>query len=70
MMWIGRTLEGEIIEPAKHHMTVYFSAGRAQPDNREGNEVCLAVLNNFYGDGVKFHDVACHHRKPVICEDA
>ena len=70
MMWIGLTLEGEIIEPAKHHMTVYFSAGRAQPDNREGNEVCLAVLNNFYGDGVKFHDVACHHRKPVICEDA
>ena len=43
-------------------------AGRAQPDNREGNEVCLAVLNNFYQDGVKFHDVSCRHRKPVICE--
>ena len=26
---------------------------RAQPDNREGNESCLAVLNNFYNDGVR-----------------
>merc|ERR1712183_615870 len=37
-----------------------------QPD---GGERCLAVLNNTYRDGVKFHDVACHHRKPVICEE-
>jgi len=43
-------------------------ANRPQPDNREGNESCLAVLNNFYNDGVRFHDVSCHHRKPVICE--
>jgi len=42
--------------------------GRSQPDNREGNERCLGVLNNFYKDGVKFHDVACYHKKPVICE--
>lgn len=40
----------------------------AQPDNRDGNEVCLAVLNNFYADGVKWHDVGCHHKKPTICE--
>ncbi|XP_069161934.1 macrophage mannose receptor 1-like [Procambarus clarkii] len=40
-----------------------------QPDNREdGIENCLSVLNNFYGDGIKWHDVACHHLKPVICE--
>jgi len=43
-------------------------AGRPQPDNREGNENCLAVLNNFYSDGVRFHDVSCGHRKPIICE--
>jgi len=43
-------------------------ANRPQPDNRDGNENCLAVLNNFYNDGIRFHDVACHHRKPVICE--
>ncbi|KAK8741954.1 hypothetical protein OTU49_002032 [Cherax quadricarinatus] len=44
-------------------------ARRPQPDNREGGqENCLAVLNNFYGDGIKWHDVACHHEKAVICE--
>ncbi|XP_053635133.2 pulmonary surfactant-associated protein D-like [Cherax quadricarinatus] len=42
---------------------------RPQPDNREGGrENCLAVLNNVYNDGIKWHDVACHHPKPVICE--
>ncbi|XP_045764678.1 uncharacterized protein LOC123866931 isoform X1 [Maniola jurtina] len=48
--------------------------GQAQPDNREaaqGNdESCLAILNNFYNDGVKWHDVACHHVKPFVCEDS
>lgn len=39
-----------------------------QPDNRDGNEICIGVLNNFYADGVKWHDVACHHRKPTICQ--
>ena len=29
----------------------------------------MAVLNNFYGDGVKWHDVGCNHEKPIICED-
>merc|ERR1719278_385628 len=37
--------------------------GRQQPDNRVGNEHCLAVLNNFYNDGVKFHDVSCHRAR-------
>merc|ERR1712228_990007 len=30
---------------------------------------CMAVLNNFYGDGIKWHDIGCHHEKPIICED-
>ncbi|XP_071535748.1 uncharacterized protein [Panulirus ornatus] len=43
--------------------------GRPQPDNSEkGGEHCLAVLNNFYKDGIKWHDVGCHHEKPIICE--
>jgi hypothetical protein len=42
--------------------------GLPQPDNREGDEVCVAVLNNAYGDGIKFHDVSCRHAKPIICE--
>lgn len=48
--------------------------GQAQPDNREaaqGNdESCLSILNNFYNDGLKWHDVACHHIKPFVCEDS
>ncbi|XP_076028816.1 uncharacterized protein LOC143017807 [Oratosquilla oratoria] len=40
-----------------------------QPDNAENQiENCLAILNNFYQDGVRWHDVACYHPKPVICE--
>ncbi|XP_040574959.1 uncharacterized protein [Lepeophtheirus salmonis] len=52
-----------------------FNPPRRQPDNREKiqqngeNESCLGVLNNFYGDGIKWHDVTCHHEKPIVCED-
>ncbi|XP_050308853.1 uncharacterized protein LOC126745167 [Anthonomus grandis grandis] len=47
--------------------------GFPQPDNREPQqggapENCLAVLNQFYNDGVHWHDVACHHIKPFVCE--
>ncbi|XP_076028815.1 uncharacterized protein LOC143017806 [Oratosquilla oratoria] len=45
------------------------SLNSPQPDNAENNnENCLAVLNNFYQDGVRWHDVGCHHLKPIICE--
>jgi len=54
---------------AFHDWSQTGGAGRPQPDSREGEEACLAVLNNFYGDGMKWHDVACHHTKPIICED-
>lgn len=49
--------------------------GKPQPDNREfrvtgrNDEACLAMLNNFYGDGVVWHDIACYHKKPFVCED-
>ena len=33
------------------------------------DEACLAMLNNFYGDGVVWHDNACYHKKPFVCED-
>ena len=55
--------------------TFRFNPPRRQPDNREQvqqggeEEACMAVLNNFYGDGIKWHDVACHHEKPIVCED-
>lgn len=46
-----------------------------QPDNAEFDinqttESCLSVLNNVYNDGIAWHDVACYHEKPVICEDS
>jgi hypothetical protein len=34
------------------------------------DEACLAVLNNFYSDGVVWHDIACHHKKFFVCEDS
>ncbi|CAG0886338.1 unnamed protein product, partial [Darwinula stevensoni] len=51
---------------------------RPQPDNRESSdgsgfgeeESCLAVLNNFYRDGIVWHDVGCSHKKPFVCEDS
>ncbi len=43
--------------------------GRPQPDNRVGGESCLAVMNNFYQDGIKWHDVHCTEEKAIVCED-
>jgi len=34
------------------------------------DEACLAVLNNKYNDGISWHDVACHYRSVIICEDS
>ena len=36
-----------------------------QPNNAEGNENCLAIIVKGQPG---FNDVACHHRKPVICQ--
>ena len=42
---------------------------RPQPDNRERNENCVAVLNRFYpGEGIVWHDIGCHHKKFFVCE--
>jgi len=47
--------------------------GVGQPDNAEGQtgrpENCLGILNRVYpGDGVTWHDIACYHQKPTVCE--
>ena len=44
-------------------MTTCLSSG--QPNNAEGNENCLAIIVKGRPG---FNDVACHHRKPVICQ--
>jgi len=72
--WTGGKVRGRNVSwpSGRRYNNINWShtggAGRAQPDNRERDEVCVAVLNNFYNDGVRFHDVSCHHKKPIICE--
>ncbi|XP_040579033.1 uncharacterized protein [Lepeophtheirus salmonis] len=34
------------------------------------DEACLAALNNKYNDGISWHDVACHFRSVIVCEDS
>ena len=47
------------------------SSGLTVEDLQEWHdEACLAVLNNHYGDGIKWHDVACHTRAMLVCEDS
>merc|ERR1711884_654378 len=46
-----------------------------QPDNEEedingSKESCLGLLNDIYSDGVAWHDIACYHPKPFMCEDS
>merc|ERR1719410_2870581 len=55
-------------EPVTRGQHPWSFTGRTGPQP-DGGERCLAILNNVYRDGVKFHDVACHHRKPVVCEE-
>lgn len=49
-----------------------------QPDNAEyllnrspvTQEACLSVNNNWFQDGISWHDTACYHKMPFICEDS
>lgn len=47
----------------------------SQPDNREQrqggkDEACIGILNNVYNDGIKWHDIECRHKKPIICQES
>ena len=58
------TLLGVCINMLMMHVTLSrWSSG--QPNNAEGNENCLAIIVKGTPG---FNDVACHHRKPVICQ--
>ena len=45
-MTMRKTMMISIIDHGGNHRS-----GQPQPDAREGDEACMAVLNNFYGDG-------------------
>jgi len=57
------------------HKTQFAGRNVSQPDNAEydinnSTEACMGILNNIYKDGIKWHDIACYHTKPFICEDS
>ncbi|XP_037077013.1 pulmonary surfactant-associated protein D-like [Pollicipes pollicipes] len=60
--------DGSLLPSGYTNWSKTGGAGRPQPDNNEGSENCVGVLNNFYDDGIVWHDIACHHRKHFICE--
>ncbi|XP_046393472.1 uncharacterized protein LOC124161240 [Ischnura elegans] len=69
------TAELKKLDPAFNDWSRSGGINLPQPDNREekqggATENCLAILNNFYNDGINWHDVACHHRKPFVCEES
>ncbi|QQP32419.1 Putative LOC100748578, partial [Caligus rogercresseyi] len=34
-----------------------------------GKEACMALLDNKYSDGLRWHDEPCNTRRVLICED-
>ncbi len=40
----------------------------SQPDSFTGNEQCAAILNDWFNDGSKWHDMECQDRLPFVCE--
>ena len=64
---------------ATQMVILYYVPGKVgQPDNAEyllnpsgvTVEACLSINNDWYDDGVAWHDTACYHKKPFICEDS
>ena len=48
--------------------------GLSQPDGTLrsdgwGFEACMALLDNQYNDGLKWHDEPCNNRRVLVCED-
>jgi len=47
---------------------------KAQPDgilkaDGFGDQACTALLDNFFNDGLSWHDTKCNDRRHIICED-
>jgi hypothetical protein len=40
------------------------------PHPQKTNEACLAYLNNFYSDGIRWHDLKCSYTLSFACEDS
>ena len=76
--WYWAPTGSRIPAPRRCGYCAWSSTGgvrQRQPDNREqrqggGDEACIGILNNFYRDGIVWHDIECRHEKPVICKDS
>ena len=74
-MW-GDRKHTPVCKPGSHAKVCHENWGRVgqrrgstQPDDAEGHENCVAVLNRFYpGDGITWHDTPCHQEKHFVCE--
>jgi len=76
--WSLRTASGVGRQPDNHEgvengkIETEFDIGVTIEGLQEyHDEACLAVQNDkFNGDGVAWHDVACHFRSVIVCEDS
>ena len=64
----GRTVRGV------NEWSLSGSRGVRQPDGFTpagglGEEPCMAVLDNKFQDGGKWHDTSCNDRRAIVCED-
>jgi len=76
----NQTSPGWKINPWSHtgYLSQFVSHLVPQPDNAEyliqktgvTVEACMAVQNNWYNDGISWHDTACYRSKQFMCEDS
>jgi len=76
----NETAKGWKQNPWSHtgYLSQFVSKAVPQPDNAEyllqksgvTLEACLAVHNDWYSDGIEWHDAACYRTKQFICEDS
>ena len=52
------------------HLSSKFNLFHLLREAKQGgkDEGCIGILNNFYQDGIKWHDIECRHKKPIICQ--
>ena len=51
-----------------HSISVHYLTFLREAKQGGKDEGCIGILNNFYEDGIKWHDIECRHKKPIICQ--
>ena len=68
MPWVWESVK-RLFETTFSNWSNTGGMGMKQPDALTGKENCAAVLNNWYQDGTRWHDLECGDQLPFICED-